>query len=336
MAHDDQWSGRAPEQREGGLHGLLWRRDRARGEPPLGTARLATGRCRECLNLVREHQVRDAAMQDGALACQVHQLGEATRVEDRLTPLRDLAEGGLKVDFLESARPQHLRVDLPRERQHRRTVHVRIPEPGQQICRAGACDAQAGRGAAGELAVGRRGEGRGPFVANPDVAQGAPLLLNAQRVGQAQVRVAHHPEDPAHSPVGHGLGHHVADRLDLRLILLQLDVDAVRSHVDGERGDAVIVATGRRAAQGIEVPAVPGTAQQTLLDRPLTERSALVRTLVIECGVLSLVVGEAQRPEPACDRLDAAFFELVGLERFVPDLPRHCAALPQVAVFTAG
>jgi len=41
--------------------------------------------------------VRDTAIQDGALAGEVDEFGVAAGVQDRLAPLRDLAEGGLEV-----------------------------------------------------------------------------------------------------------------------------------------------------------------------------------------------------------------------------------------------
>ena len=111
------------------------------------------------LHLVGEDQVRDAAVQDRALARQVHELGVLRGVQHGLTPLRDLAEGGGQIDLLEGAGPEHLGVDLAGQGEDRRAVDVGVPQAGQQVGRAGAGDRQAGGGAARELAVGRAGEG---------------------------------------------------------------------------------------------------------------------------------------------------------------------------------
>ena len=89
---------------------------------------------------------------------------------------RDVAERALQVDLLEGALAEHLAVDLAGQREHRRAVHARVPQAGQQVGRARAGDRQARGRAAGELAVGGRGEGGGALVADADEAKLAVLL----------------------------------------------------------------------------------------------------------------------------------------------------------------
>ena len=81
--------------------------------------------------------------------------------------------------------------------------------PGPAIVRQAA-------GPAGELAVGGGGERGGALVADADVGEPPGLLLAAQRVGEAEVRVADHPEDVLDAPVDHRLGHQVGDGRDVR------------------------------------------------------------------------------------------------------------------------
>ena len=170
----------------------------------------ALGR-RQRLHLVGEDQVRDVAAQQRVLAREVHQLDRVGVVQHRLAPRGDRAERARQVDLLERARAEHLRVDLAGQREHRRAVDLRVPQPGEQVRGAGAGDRQARRGAAGELAVGGRRERRGALVADADVGQPPGLLLAAQRVGEAEVGVPDHPEDVLDAPVDHRLGHHVGD-----------------------------------------------------------------------------------------------------------------------------
>ena len=116
-----------------------------------------------------------------------------------------------QVDLLERARAEHLGVDLAGQREHRRAVDLRVPQPGEQVGGARAGDRQARGGPAGELAVGGGGEGRGALVADADVGQLAGLLLAPQRVGEPEVGVADHAEDVLDAPVDHRLGHQVGD-----------------------------------------------------------------------------------------------------------------------------
>ena len=145
----------------------------------------------------------------------------------------------------------------------------------------------------GELAVGRGGERRGAFVADAVVGQSSTRrLLPAQGVGETQVGVPHHAPDLAYAPVDHGLGHQVA-RPCRRLQSSssgEADPDTVFSHLHGEGLHSVVVAGGF-AGQGVEIPAMPGTAEQTVLDRALTQGATLVWTLVVERTVFTLEPG---------------------------------------------
>ena len=68
---------------------------------------------------------------------------------------------------------------------------------------------------------------------------------------------------------------------------------------------------------------MPRAAQHTLLDRPFAKRTALMRALVIEGGVLTLVMSHANRRVRASDRLDAALGKFAVLQHLLP----HAAGL---------
>ena len=57
-------------------------------------------------------------------------------------------------------------------------------------------------------------EGRSALVPDPDELQVTSLLRPAQRVGEAQVGVADHPEDPGDAVRDQGLDQDVGDRSD--------------------------------------------------------------------------------------------------------------------------
>ena len=190
---------------------LLRGRDVERREPP-GRAARRLVRGGDRLHVVGEDEVRDVALEDGVLAGEVHQLRVPGAGLHGLTPGRDRRERRGEVDLLEGPRAEHLRLDLAGQRQQRRAVDLRVVQAGEQVRRARARDRQAGGGAAGELRVGRGGEGGRALVADADVPQGAGLLLAADRVGEAEVRMADHPEDRVDAPGDHRLGHRVGRR----------------------------------------------------------------------------------------------------------------------------
>ena len=298
----------------------LRRGDLARRHTTFGRAGFRRGRRLDILDLVGEDQVRHAAIQHRAFDCKVNQFGVAAGVQDGLTPLRDLAERGLQIDFLERTGAEHLSVDLTGQREHRRTIDVGVPQPCQQVGRARAGDGETRGGAPGEFAVGRGGECRRALVADTDESQLAVAFLPAQCVGQAEVRVPDHAEGPTHAPVRHRLGHHVGDRRYVRGFLGETDVHAVVAHLYRERLHAVVVRARRPPRRRVKIPAVPWATQPAVLDRALTERSLLMRTRVVQRGDLALVVRHAHGRAPAGDRFDTAVRQLVEIERFFPDV----------------
>ena len=72
------------------------------------------------------------------------------------------------------------------------------------------------------------------------------------------------------------------------------DADAVVADLDREGARPVVVTAGRLARQRAVVVAVPRAAQPAVLDRPLAERPALVRAVVVERAVAPVVVGRAR------------------------------------------
>ena len=268
------------------------------------------------LHLVGEDQVRGALLEDRVLAGEGHQLGVLGGLEHRLGPAGDLSERGMEIDFLECSRPEDLCVDLTGQRQHGRAVDVRVPQPGQKVGRARPGDRQARRRPAGQLAVSGRCERRGALVADADVRQLPRLFPAPQRVGEPEVRVPDHPEDVAHAPVDHRLGHHVADRADVLGLRLDADVDAVVSDLDRERRHAV--AERRAAVQRAVVIPVPRAAEHSFLDRPLPERASLVRAAVAERGIAPVVVRHGKAVRAGRHRLHAPFREFVQGEHAMP------------------
>jgi len=282
----------------------------------------ALGR-RQDLDLVGEDQVGHVAFQKGVLDGQGHQLGVLAGVQHRLTEGGHALEGGGEIDFLKRARSEHLRVDLTGEGEHRRAVDLGVPQPGEQIRGARPGDGQACRGTAGELAVGRGGEGRGALVADADVGQAPGLFLPPEGVRQAEVRVADHSEDVLHPPVHHRLGHDVRHGPDVRLLFLETDVDAVLTDLDRKGRNAVVVTARRIAGAGVEVPAVPRAPQPAVLDRALAQGPALVRTGVVEGVVPAVEVGQRQGLVSGDDCLDPTLRKLVGVGNAIPAKARH-------------
>lgn len=317
VPYDNDRAFRRLEQIDGVAEGSLRGCDCLFGKAALRSSGLCVPD-REHLNLVREDQVRDAAIEDRTLAGEIDQLRMFAGVEDGLAPLGDLAEGGREIDFLKGAGAEYLGVDLAGERQHGCSVDVGVPESGQEVGRAGTCDGEASRRSSGELPV-CRGRKRGcALVANAVVGKVPGLGLAPQSVRQAEVRMTHHAPDVPDAPGDHSLDHDVRDRSHVHLLLIKPHVDAVVSDLDRERTHTIIE-TGSLAGQGIEVPAVPRAAQQAVFDRALSEWPALMRAAIVEGTVLALEVGDADRLMAAGDGRDPALGEFVGLEDLEPN-----------------
>jgi hypothetical protein len=242
VADDDHRALRRLQEPQRVVDRLGRRRDPERRDAAVRTAGLCIHGRRQRLHLVGEDQVRDVAPQQRVLAREVHQLDRVGVVQHGLAPGGDGAERAREVDLLERAGTEHLRVHLAGEREHRRTIDLRVPQAGEQVRGARPRDRQARRGPSGELAVRGRGERGGALVADADELQPPGLLLAAQRVGEPEVGVADHPEDVLDAPVDHRLDHEVGDRGDVRLLL---DADVDLAVADLERvGRGLVVEAG--------------------------------------------------------------------------------------------
>ena len=108
--------------------------------------------------------------------------------------------------------------------------------------------------------------------------------------------MADHAKHTGHAPIGHCLGHDVGDRARARGKRWDADIDAIIAYIDIEHVLTGILMPARRlAGQRVEVPAMPWAAQpafalDALFNRTFTERPALVRTLIVHGGVLTLKV----------------------------------------------
>ena len=243
----------------------------------------------------------------------------AATVQHGLAPLSDLAKRRLKVDFLERTRAKHLRVDLACQCERGRPVYVGVPKPREHVGGAGPGDRKTRRGSSRQLAVGRGGERRGAFVAHAEIAKPSGFFLAPNGFGEPEVRMADDTEHCAHAPARHRFRHQVRHSARYGDWLFESDIDAVFAIFYGINGDAVVIGSGRLAGKGMKVPAVPRTAEKTLLDRAFSERSFLVGTLVVERRVFALVMRHANGGQPAGHGLHASFGKLVRLERFVPN-----------------
>jgi hypothetical protein len=145
-------------------------------------------------------------------------------------------------------------------------------------------------------------------VPNAVVREIALVGLAAERVGEAEIRVSHDPPDLPDTPVDQRLGDNVGYRPFVRLLFGKADVDAIVAFLDRERPDTVIVRTGRLARQWIEVPAVPWTPEIACFDRSLAEGTPLMRTVVIEGSILTVVMRYSHGRVATADGLDPALW----------------------------
>ncbi len=89
----------------------------------------------------------------GVLHRQRRELGGVRRRQHGLAPLGDGVERRRERQLLERARAEHLRLHLARQGEDRNPVDLGVPEPGQQVGRAGSRDREARGRAARELRV---------------------------------------------------------------------------------------------------------------------------------------------------------------------------------------
>ena len=151
------------------------------------------------LDLVGEDQVRHAAVQDRALARQVHELGVLRRVQHGLAPLGNLSRmRPVQIDLLESARAEHLHVDLSGECQqrardqpsHPRGPVIRFVAPGPAIRQAGR------RLAPSASRTPEQANDGGTFVSYSVVVEAclSDSSLSTKRVRKTEVRMPDHAE----------------------------------------------------------------------------------------------------------------------------------------------
>jgi len=158
--------------------------------------------------------------------------------------------------------------------------------------------------------------------------------LSSHRIGKAEIRMPDHSPDPANAPVDQRFDHDVAAGSNVWLFLRKRDVYAVVAHLDRERLDTVIEIARRLSGDGVEVPAMPGAAQQAFLDGALPQGTPLMRALVVERSKLSFEMAQAERPMLAGDRFDAAFGKLPRLENLEPNAAlTHSNAFREVRTF---
>ncbi len=79
----------------------------------------------------------DIILDQGGLAGERHQLGMKRGMKNRLREPRDGLEGRREIDLLEGAGPQDLDVDLPGQRENRRTVDLGVPKPAMRLVAPG-------------------------------------------------------------------------------------------------------------------------------------------------------------------------------------------------------
>ena len=298
VADDDHRPLQRPEQRDGRPRAtaaggeMRVEATRPAGGPasrsPAGRVCTSSGRIR-CTTPRRSDRV---------LGGERGELGVIGRREHGLAPGGDRRERGGEVDLLEVARRR-----APGRRPGRDSAitgarsTLRVVQPGQQVRRAR--DRRSpGRQPGGRSAspYADAANAAAPSWRMPTYSSRAGLHLAADRVGQAEVRVADHPEHVVDAPGDERLGHHVGDGA-LVLGLGRRRRRRCRRRAPRPGSDATAspkppAAAGQRAV----VVAVPRAAQQPVLDRPLAERPALVRAAVVERAVLPVVVRERERP----------------------------------------
>ena len=129
-------------------------------------------------------------------------------------------------------------------------------------------------------------------MSDADESQLTALLGPAHRVGEAQVGVTYHPEHGVDAVRDQGLHEHVGDGAAMRHRGGEADVDPVLAFVHVVGSHRVSEALGRLPGDGVVVVAMPGAPQQTVLDGPFADRSALVGAPVLERAEATPTPGE--------------------------------------------
>ena len=235
VADDDRRPLSCSQQFDRPRHLVDRRGDAAGGDPTGAGAGRRILDAGQVLDLVRQHEVRDVALDDGVLHRQRGELGGVRRREHGLGPFGDGVERLRQRHLLERAGPDDLGLDLSGERDDRHAVDLGVPQAGQEIGRARAGDREARRGAAGELGVARRRERGRTLVADADIGEASVGLGLAQSVGHAEVGMADHPEHGLEAPVAENVDHLVHEA-DLGVVGRDLDLDGGVVTLDGPDG----------------------------------------------------------------------------------------------------
>lgn len=124
-----------------------------------------------------------------------------------------------------------------------------------------------------------------------DVAQLPAGLGTPDCFSEAEIGVSHHPEHCVDAPGEEGLDHRIRyrtgpfDQVGKRYPTLPVIL------YDGERLGCVAEVARWRAGDRVVVVAVPGTAQQAVLDGTFAQRATLMRTVIGQGAELSAAAG---------------------------------------------
>jgi hypothetical protein len=102
-------------------------------------------------------------------------------------------------------------------------------------------------------------------------------------------------------------------------LLVEPDVDAVLSNLDRIRRDTVGVPARWLARQRIVIPPVPRTSEPAVFDRSFAEWAALMRTSIVQRGVLPFMARHAHGLPRAGHGFDPALRELIVVQNPMPD-----------------
>ena len=167
-------------------------------------------------------------------------------------------------------------------------------------------------------------------MAHAHVAQMAPLFLDPQRFGQAEIRVPDHAEHRVQPPGDSRLDHDVADRPARMRGSRHGDLDCTLVLAHLERADLVIVAHALARAER-EVVAVPRASDGVVAAQgALGQRAALVRTSTVQRVPPVVGVNERACSVADVDCVDAPRRQ-VG-RRTYPDPPRPGRVLAPVCL----
>ena len=130
-SNDDQWPRRRCDHRQRFGQDISRGSNQPGAHSPSGSAGLDIGS--QDLHLVGQHDVGNIAFNQRGLARQAHDLCWVCSRMDCLAKCRHVGEGPFEVKILKGTATLVLRWDLPREREHRRSVDLGVVEASEQI-----------------------------------------------------------------------------------------------------------------------------------------------------------------------------------------------------------